>query len=245
MTKYKPRCKFGFQMSSDLGVFRCAVWHYISNNGFPEQSLSLSSGSEYFAGRAAVCNFFAHTDMPPCCQQLFCPVLRKFLLSLSLPAISLPWSQEEPIAEKVPGQTPLVDRWESTCSEVHLNSFFEVVLHQRTWAWGWQKVSWLQPIFIFFRSLLVITHGLSCTFQTLGAEDSHCSGHEADSTHGNHTLQRLRVSTSALLVPVASLLKYLPWGFQCSVSWAGDLHRLSRLEVRGRTGWCCSHEMPA
>lgn len=33
---------------------------------------------------------------------------------------------------------PLVDRWWSTYIEVHLNSFFEVVLQQRTWALGFK-----------------------------------------------------------------------------------------------------------
>lgn len=56
MTKYKSRCKFGFQMSSDLGVFRCAFWHYISNNELPEQPLSLTSGSNHFSGQAVLCN---------------------------------------------------------------------------------------------------------------------------------------------------------------------------------------------
>lgn len=33
---------------------------------------------------------------------------------------------------------PLVDRWWSTYTKVHLNSFFEVVLQQRTWALGFK-----------------------------------------------------------------------------------------------------------
>lgn len=56
MTKRKSRCRFGFQVSSDLGVFRCAVLRYISNNELPVQSLSLSSGRKHFAGQTVLCN---------------------------------------------------------------------------------------------------------------------------------------------------------------------------------------------
>lgn len=67
MTKCKSRWEFGFQVSSDLGVFRCAVWHYISSNELPEQSFSLSflhpvlnpwrrEGSRHFAVQAVLCN---------------------------------------------------------------------------------------------------------------------------------------------------------------------------------------------
>ena len=43
VTKRRSSGEFGFEVSSDLGIFRCAVWHRISNNEMPEQSLSHSA----------------------------------------------------------------------------------------------------------------------------------------------------------------------------------------------------------
>lgn len=42
VTKCRSSCKFGFQVSLGLGLLRRAVWHHISNNDMPEQSLSHS-----------------------------------------------------------------------------------------------------------------------------------------------------------------------------------------------------------
>lgn len=232
MAKCKSMCKFGIQVSSGLGVFRCAVWCYISNNELPEQSLSLSSGTEPFAGQAVLCNCPMLTWPLSCCQHLFCLVLRKiFLLPLSA-FIPQPFARLEarrsPLQRRCLARYTFVDRWGSTHTKVHLNSFF-----QRTWAWGWQ-FCWVHPGFF-----LQITPG-NYLWPILNISDQ-------DSCGGGFSLFWARVWLHTWgITPCrgsgwAHQLCWYLWpacwdvcheGAQCSVLWPGDMHRLSRLEVR-------------
>ena len=94
---------------------------------------------------------------------------------------------------------PSVDRWWSTCTRVHLNSFFEVVLQQRTWALGFKlrmaEVA-LASAQLFCRSLpgnhLSAIFHLSEQSSWGGGYSLHRSRHEPDSTRGESHLAKVQ-----------------------------------------------------
>lgn len=101
--------------------------------------------------------------------------------------------------------------------------------------------------FLFLRSLLVIPCGLFCTFQTEtpGVEGSHCSEHEADSTHEESHLAKVQgehISSVGTCgqpaeIPAVKVFSALPHGLGTYTDWPGWKSGV-------RTRWCCSGVFP-
>lgn len=229
---------------SHIWVFRCALWHYISNNKLPEQSLSLSSGSKHFSGQAAPC-WYGLPLLPA--PFLSCAEEDPSSSSLSLypTAISPCWKSRSPLQRRCWGWTeedPLIPKYTSTA--------FLVWCHTK----GLEPEdgrSFVGPVFCWLFSQITWVRFSPFRLRLLGWRIL-CSGHEADSRHRESHLAKVQGEHITLLWPACWNICHEVFG---ALSGTGDLHRLCRLEVRragdesGRIGWCCSgvcsQEMPA